>query len=224
MRKGKRLITWSSYIVLTEPIPDRLAEIGWTGGEAITDLRFTNHYFRTTKDGRIAFGGGGGRAGYGGRMDAGWMERDRGSVANAARGFRRIFPMLDDVALVDAWGGPIDIAPNHLPSFGSLPGTDDRVLFGHGYSGTGVGPSWLGGRILAALARGAHDDPDARLPVVGHRARRFPPEPFRFLGARVIREAIVAAEERDDVGGYVPPPLRWLIRVPRAMGYDLGPE
>jgi glycine/D-amino acid oxidase-like deaminating enzyme len=221
---GQRLITWSSYIVLTEPIPDRLAEIGWTGGEAITDLRFTNHYFRTTKDGRIAFGGGGGRAGYGGRMDAGWMERDRGSVANAARGFRRIFPMLDDVALVDAWGGPIDIAPNHLPSFGSVPGTDDRVLFGHGYSGTGVGPSWLGGRILAALATGAHDDPDARLAVVGHRARRFPPEPFRFLGARVIREAIVAAEERDDVGGYVPPPLRWLIRVPRAMGYDLGPE
>ena len=221
---GQRLITWSSYIVLTEPIPDRLAELGWTGGEAITDLRFTNHYFRTTRDGRIAFGGGGGRAGYGGRMDAGWMERDRGSVANAARGFRRIFPMLDDVALVDAWGGPIDIAPNHLPSFGSVPGTEGRVLYGHGYSGTGVGPSWLGGRILAALATGALDDPDARLAVVGHRARRFPPEPFRFLGARVIREAIVAAEERDDVGGYVPPPLRWLIRVPRAMGYDLGPQ
>jgi glycine/D-amino acid oxidase-like deaminating enzyme len=221
---GQRLITWSSYIVLTEPIPDRLASIGWTGGEAITDLRFTNHYFRTTNDGRIAFGGGGGRAGYGGRLDRGWMERDRGSVANAARGFRRLFPMLDDVALVDAWGGPIDIAPNHLPSFGSVPGTDGRVVFGHGYSGTGVGPSWLGGRILAALATGARDDSVARLPVVGHLARRFPPEPFRFLGARVIREAIVTAEERDDVGGYVPPPLRWLVRVPRAMGYDLGPE
>ncbi len=220
---GQRMITWSSYMVLTEPIPDRLAALGWTGGEAISDCRFTNHYFRTTRDGRIAFGGGGGRAGYGGRL-GGWVEDDRGSTALAARGFRWLFPMLDDVALVDAWGGPIDISPNHLPTFGAMDGTDGRVLFGHGYSGSGVGPSWLGGRILAALARDAHDDPDARLPMVGHRPRRFPPEPFRFLGARVIREAIVATEQRDDLGGYVPPPLRWLVRVPRAMGYDLGPE
>jgi glycine/D-amino acid oxidase-like deaminating enzyme len=40
---GARLVTWSSYMVLTEPIPDRLAELGWTGGEGITDARFTNH-------------------------------------------------------------------------------------------------------------------------------------------------------------------------------------
>ena len=232
---GARMITWSSYMVLTEPIPQRLRELGWTGGEALTDCRFTNHYFRTTADGRIAFGGGGGRAGYGGRMGA-WVTDDRGSVALAARGFRRLFPMLDDVALVDAWGGPIDIAPNHLPSFGTLGGPGGpgvtgasdrprgRIHWGHGYSGTGVGPSWLGGKILAALAQDRLDDPVARLPMVGHRARRFPPEPFRFLGARVIREAIVAAEQRDDEGGYVPPPLRWLVRLPRAMGYDLGPE
>jgi glycine/D-amino acid oxidase-like deaminating enzyme len=218
---GARMITWSSYMVVTEPIPDRLGEIGWTGGESISDLRFTNHYFRTTRDGRIAFGGGGGRAGYGGRL-GGWVERDRGSAALAARGFRRIFPMLDDVRLEDAWGGPIDIAPDHLPAFGTLPG--GRVHWGHGFSGTGVGPTWLGGRILAALAQGRLDDPVARLGLVGNRPRRFPPEPFRFLGARVIREAIVEAEQRDDQGRYVPPPLRWLVRLPRWMGYELGPE
>ena len=219
---GHRLVTWSSYIVLTEPIPDRLAELGWTGGEAITDSRFTNHYFRTTRDGRIAFGGGGGRAGYGGRLGS-WVTRDRGSVALAARGFRRLFPMLDDVALVDAWGGPIDIAPNHLPAFGTV-GDAGRIHWGHGYSGTGVGPAWLGGRILAALAADRLDDPVTRLPMVGHRPRRFPPEPFRYLGARVIREAIVAKEQRDDEGRVVPPPLRWLVRLPRWMGYDLGPD
>jgi glycine/D-amino acid oxidase-like deaminating enzyme len=129
--------------------------------------------------------------------------------------------MLDDVRLTDAWGGPIDIAPNHLPSFGTLDG--GRVHFGHGYSGTGVGPSWLGGTILAALAQDRLDDPAARLPMVGSRARPFPPEPFRFLGARVIRECIVAKEQRDDEGGYVPPPLRLIVGLPRAMGYDLGP-
>ena len=45
---GRRLVTWSSYIVLTEPIPDRLAELGWTGGEGVADARFTLHYLRTT--------------------------------------------------------------------------------------------------------------------------------------------------------------------------------
>jgi glycine/D-amino acid oxidase-like deaminating enzyme len=218
---GRRMVTWSSYMVATEPMPDRLAALGWTGGEAITDSRFTNHYFRTTQDGRIAFGGGGGRAGYGGRLGR-WVTEDRGSVALAARGFRRLFPMLDDVALVDAWGGPIDIAPNHLPSFGTLPG--GRVHWGHGYSGSGLGPAWLGGRILAALALDRHQDPELRLPLVGHRGRPFPPEPLRSLGARVIREAIVAKETRDEDGRFVPPPLRWLVRLPRWMGYDLGPD
>ena len=166
-------------MVVTEPIPDRLAAIGWTGGEAICDCRFTNHYFRTTRDGRIAFGGGGGRAGYGGRLGD-WVTGDRGSTALAVRGFRRIFPMLADVALDDAWGGPIDIAPDHLPAFGTLDG--GRIHWGHGYSGTGVGPARLGGWILAALAQGNLDDPVARLPMVGNRPRPFPPEPFRYPG------------------------------------------
>ncbi len=218
---GARLVTWSSYVVLTEPIPDCLAELGWTGGEAISDARFTNHYFRTTVDGRIAFGGGGGRAGYGGRLGD-WVTRDLDSVGLAARGFRRVFPMLADVALEDAWGGPIDIAPNHLPTFGTLPG--GVVHFGHGYSGTGVGPSHLGGGILAALALDRRDDPVLELPLVGSRPRRFPPEPFRYAGARIVREAIVAAEQAEDLGGRANPVLRALTRVPRRMGYDLGPD
>ena len=41
--------------------PTLLEQIGWTGGECITDARALLHYFRTTPDGRIAFGWGGGR-------------------------------------------------------------------------------------------------------------------------------------------------------------------
>ena len=46
-------------MVVTEPIPDRLEEIGWTGGENVRDLRSSVHYLRTTADGRIAMGLGG---------------------------------------------------------------------------------------------------------------------------------------------------------------------
>ena len=58
---ASRISVTSSHIVLTEPVPDVLERLGWTGGECITDARTFVHYFRTTRDGRIVFGWGGGR-------------------------------------------------------------------------------------------------------------------------------------------------------------------
>ena len=218
---GRRLVTWSSYIVLTEPIPDRLADIGWTGGEGVTDARFTLHYLRTTDDGRIAIGGGGGRAGFGGRIGAAFSD-DATSTRRAAAGLRRLFPSLRDVRIEDAWGGPIDITSDHLPYFGTLPG--GRVHFGHGYSGNGVAPAVLGGRLLAALAAGHDDDPALQLGLHGRLPRAFPPEPFRYAGARVVREAIVRREQAEERDVAVNPLLRELTRLPRRLGYHLGPE
>ena len=218
---GRRLVTWSSYVVLTEPIPDRLAEIGWTGGEGIADSRFTLHYGRTTPDGRIALGGGGGRAGFGGRIGRAFTS-DEGSARRAAEGLRRWFPGLAGVRIEDAWGGPIDVDDSHRPWFGTLGG---GVHFGLGYSGNGVAPSALGGRILASLALGRTDEWTS-LPIVGERAtpRAFPPEPFRFVGARAFREAIGIRERAEEAGRRPNRLVREISRMPRRLGYHLGPE
>ena len=213
-----RLLTWGSYIVLTEPIAGRLAEIGWTGGEAISDSRFTVHYFRTTRDGRLAFGAGVGEAGYGGSIGRSFTS-DRRAVERAAAGMRRIFPMLADVRIDDAWGGPIDISSDRLPAIGSMHG--GRVHFAHGYSGNGVGPSRLAGRVLGAIVDGGAD-PISRLPIVGARARRFPPEPFRYVGARIIREALVRKDEAQDEGRRPNALVRLVARIPRILGYRFG--
>jgi hypothetical protein len=61
----------SSHVVATEPIPELLEALGWTGGEGIGDSRTMLHYFRTTRDGRIVFGWGGGRMGFGARRRGG---------------------------------------------------------------------------------------------------------------------------------------------------------
>ena len=216
---GRRLVTWSSYIVLTEPIPDRLEELGWTGGEGVADGRFTLHYLRTTPDGRIALGGGGGRAGFGGRIGTTFTD-DVVSVERAAAGLRRLFPTLRDVRIEDAWGGPIDITSDHLPVFASLRGRP--IHYGHGYSGNGVAPSLLGGRILAALALERADDPVLALPLVGVVPRAFPPEPMRYLGARVVREAVVRTELAEERGERPSRVLRAVSRVPRKLGHHLG--
>ena len=213
-----RLLTWGSYIILTEPIPDRLAEIGWTGGEPISDSRFTVHYFRTTRDGRLAFGAGVGEAGYGGSIGRSFTS-DRRAVERAAAGMRHLFPMLADVRIDDAWGGPIDISSDRLPAIGSMHG--GRVHYAHGYSGNGVGPSRLAGRILGAIVDGGRD-PISRLPIVGARARRFPPEPFRYVGARIIREALVRKDEAQDEGRRPNALVRLVARIPRLLGYRFG--
>ena len=213
-----RLVTWGSYIVLTEPIPDRLAELNWTGGEAVTDSRFTVSYFRTTRDGRIAFGAGVGQAGFGGRIGSAFTD-DRHAVERAAAGLGRIFPALERVKLDDAWGGPIDVTSDRLPAIGSMHG--GRVHFAHGYSGNGVGPARLAGRVLAAILNGG-SDPLARLAIVGARTRRFPPEPIRFVGARLVREALVRRDETQDRGQRPGLVVRLIARLPRLMGYRIG--
>ncbi|MEO8638607.1 MAG: FAD-binding oxidoreductase [Chloroflexota bacterium] len=210
-----RVLAWGSYMVLTEPIPDRLTELGWTGGEAIADSRFTISYFRTTRDGRIAFGAGVGAAGFDGRIGPVFTD-DRQAIERVVANVRHLFPMLTDVRIDDAWGGPIDITADRFPEIGSRDG--GRVLYAHGFAGNGVGPARLAGRILAARIAGG-GDPIAFLPLFGKRQRFLPPEPFRILGARAIREALIRQDDALDAGRRPALLTRLVARVPSLLGY-----
>jgi hypothetical protein len=79
-----------------------------------------------------------------------------------------------------------------LPIFGRLGGRE-HLVYGVGWSGNGVGPSVLGGKILASLALGERDE-WSQSPFVGERPGRFPPDPVRFTGAHVVRSAVVRME------------------------------
>jgi len=213
-----RVLAWGSYMVVTEPIPDQLAELGWTGGEILSDSRFTISYFRTTRDGRIAFGGGVGAAGYGGRMGATFTD-DRHAVARVVTNFRHLLPTLADARFEDAWGGPIDVTGHRFPEIASSHG--GRVHFAQGFAGNGAGPSRLAGRILAALATGG-DDPIARLPIVGRRQPLLPPEPIRYVGARMVREALIRRDDALDAGRRPAWYLRLVTELPKLLGYRIG--
>ena len=210
-----RVLAWGSYMVMTEPIPDRLAEIGWTGGEALADSRFTISYFRTTQDGRIAFGAGVGAAGFDGRIGPVFTS-DRAAIARVVGNFRHLLPMLSDVRFEDAWGGPIDITADRFPEIGSRHG--GRVHYAHGFAGNGVGPARLAGRTLAALVAGVQD-PLAADALVGHRQRFLPPEPFRYIGARAVREALIRQDEALDAGREPGSLVSFVAGLPGLLGY-----
>ena len=178
-----RLTPFGSTIVLTEPVPELVEELGWTGGEAIVDARMFIHYFRTTPDGRVAMGSATGPIGF--RGVDGRFDRDRASAETAAAGLRRLLPALAEARIERAWGGPIDVSSDHLPFFGTVPG--ERVHYGAGYTGNGAGPSWLGGQILASLALRL-DDPLDRAAARPPR-RPEPPAPSRSGGSAVESSA-----------------------------------
>jgi glycine/D-amino acid oxidase-like deaminating enzyme len=214
-----RLTNFGSYIVLTEPAPELLEELGWTGGEAITDGRMFIHYFRTTADGRVAMGSGSGPIGYGGRLDDGRFTSDAPTAGRAEEGLRRLLPAFADVQVERAWGGPIDVSADHFPFFGTLPG--ERVHYGAGYSGHGVGPAWLGGQILASLALGRDDEWSAS-PLVRTPRAWLPPEPLKRAGGAVVRAAILATEEADEAGRRPPLLGRAVATLPRLLRMPLG--
>lgn len=192
----RTILPVTSTIVATAPIPDRLESIGWTGGEAITDSQLMVDYYRTTKDGRIAFGKGTGMISYGSKIDSSYDHNPKLSE-DTEKDFRRTYPQLKDVPITHSWSGPIDRTYDSLPVFGHLNGTP-HIVYGIGWSGNGVGPSRLGGRILASLAQG-RDDEWSRCGLVGREPKRFPPEPFRFFGGLMVRSAVQRKEAAESV-------------------------
>jgi len=199
----RALVVVSSDIVATPAIPDRLQRIGWTGGECIADSQMMVDYYRTTRDGRIAFGKGGWGIALAGFIGPSFDRHPRRAESVVAD-FRRYYPMLADVPIVDDWSGPIDRSTDGVPIFGHL-GRSENILYGVGWSGNGVGPSVLGGKILASLALGL-DNEWSRTPLIDHAHPAFPPEPVRFLGAHLVREAVIR-KERAEAEGKQPHPL-----------------
>jgi glycine/D-amino acid oxidase-like deaminating enzyme len=210
-----RLSVTSSHIVLTEPVPDVLEEIGWTGGESITDGRTFLHYFRTTPDGRIAFGWGGGQLAVGARLN-GRIEVDRRVIEETRRHLVDYFPALEGRAVTHAWGGPIDVSPSHLPQIGTL--DDGLVHYAFGFTGNGVGPSHLAGRVLAGLASGDGD----RSLALDEPGPPVPSEPLAWLGGSVVRCAFLRAERLAGEGRRVDPLTRAVCRLPRALGIHVS--
>jgi glycine/D-amino acid oxidase-like deaminating enzyme len=163
-------------------------------------------------------GSGSGRLGLGDHVGPAILD-DAPAQARAERGLRELLPALAAAPIAARWSGPIDVSADKLPRFATVPGT--RIHFGAGYSGNGVGPSWLGGQILASLALGTQDEWTA-LPLVERRARRLPPEPFRYAGGKVVRWGTLAAEEAVAAGRRPPLAARAAAAIPRLLRMPIG--
>lgn len=210
---------FSSFALMTEPAPEKLAAMGWTGDQGISDMRMFVHYFRKTIDGRVLMGSGSGPISYDGDTSAARLTQDSASALRAERGLRRLLPGLNDVKVAKAWGGPIDISADRLPFFKTMPGS--RVHYACGYSGHGVNPTYIGGQCLASLVLN-EKDMWSSLPLCTREVPSLPPEPFRYYGGRAIRRAVLACEDAEERGQPAPVLASAIAAIPRVFGLKIG--
>lgn len=191
---SRSIVAITSDMVMTAPIPDQLQRLGWVGGECITDSQMMVDYYHVTNDRSLAFGKGGWGIAFGGKLGTNF-DRNRQRARSVAADLHRYYPGLRDVPITHDWCGPIDRTPNSLPLLGRL-GGHRHIVYGVGWSGNGVGPSVIGGKILASLAL-ERDDEWGCYPLIERSVGRFPPEPIRYFGAHLVRAAVVRKEQAE---------------------------
>lgn len=201
-----------SLMVATEPLPDTLwADLGLAQRQTFSDGRHLIIYGQRTADGRIAFGGRGAPYHFGSRVRREY-DREPAVFAELKRTLVDLLPRLRGVAFTHSWGGPLGVPRDWCASVG-LDRTSGLGWAG-GYVGDGVGTSYLSGATLADLITGAESDL-VDLPWVGHRSRRWEPEPLRWAGVNLGLRSMAAADVEEKHTGR--PSL-----LARAMGPLLG--
>ncbi|HYP59964.1 MAG TPA: FAD-dependent oxidoreductase [Thermomicrobiales bacterium] len=193
----RQMIVVSSDIVTTTPIPDRLETIGWTGGESIADSRIMVHYMHVTHDKRISIGRGSGALAYLGRVTPAF-DGNPAKAKVVEQGLRKFYPMLPDVPITHSWGGPIDRSRSGTFIFGRLTGSPN-IAYGVGYSGSGVGQSVVGGKILASTALDRVDEWSTSRLNQGS-VILYPPDPVKFFAGIAVRGVLTHREEGEEDG------------------------
>jgi glycine/D-amino acid oxidase-like deaminating enzyme len=179
----RRLLPIYSMMVATEPLPDSVWDgIGLKARETFGDGRRLVIYGQRTLDNRFAFGG---RAGYyfGSEMKP-VIDPAEPLLDKVEATLRGLFPPLKDYRVTHRWGGLMGTSTTWRPSV-----TFDKasgVGAAGGYVGEGVAASNLAGRVLADLVTDRKTDL-TRLAWVNDTARRWVPEPLRWLGVKSIR-------------------------------------
>jgi glycine/D-amino acid oxidase-like deaminating enzyme len=202
LRKLRRqVLPIYSLIVLTEPLPEeRWAQIGWEGRECVASNRYTVDYLSRTADGRILFGGRGAPYHYGSRIKD---EYDRHVATHEMlrRTARDWFPAIESARFTHAWGGPLAMPRDWMPTMSYDP--SEGVATARGYTGQGVATANLSGQTLADLILG-RDTAVTSLPSVNHEPRPWEPEPLRWLGARYVQRGLAKVDDRAEQTGKPP--------------------
>ncbi|HET6807073.1 MAG TPA: FAD-binding oxidoreductase [Frateuria sp.] len=138
----RAILPIATYVMVTEPLGDRLAECLATRA-AIYDTRFAFDYYRPLPDTRLLWGG---------RISV--LDRSPRAVQRLLRrDLLRVFPQLGEVRVDYAWSGLMSYARHQMPQVG---GRGNGLWWAQAFGGHGLSSTCAAGELLAAAI--AEDD------------------------------------------------------------------
>ena len=193
---SRSVILVSSDMIISEPIKDKLENLKLNNGLVILDSNLFTHYYRTTTDGRIILGKGGNTFAFNNKVI---LSFDGPSKIETflKKSLVSFFPSLKNVKITKSWNGPSERTKTGFPFFGYHP-KNSNILYGFGYSGNGVLTCYVGGDILSSMALNEQNDWTQSNFCKGP-LKLFPPEPFRWFGAIIIRNAVRRKEKAEQL-------------------------
>lgn len=190
-----------SLIVLTEPLnQQQWNEIGWQNRESVASCNYTVDYLTRTADGRILFGSRGAPYRVGSKISD---EQDRHAPTHVR--IKELvlewFPMLRGVRFTHAWGGPVGMPRDWMPTteFDAA----RKVGTARGYTGQGVSTTNLTGRVLAELIAGPPTKL-SQLVIAQRHSPNWEVEPLRWLAVRYMQNAFFRIDEAGQQGKKLP--------------------
>jgi glycine/D-amino acid oxidase-like deaminating enzyme len=169
-----------------------MEKIGWKSRQGIYDTRTQLNYMRLTKDNRILFGG---RLGYffGNNTDPLYDKCPKPFI-RLVESFYRTFPQLKgEVNFSHAWSGPIGLTTRMAVHYQRY--HEGNMIFAGGYSGFGVTATRFGARVGLAILDQT-DIPETRMTFAITEPNYIPPEPFRWIGAKITMYALDTLDEK----------------------------
>lgn len=188
-----------SMMIATEPLDaDVWAEIGLADRPTFDDGRHLIIYGQRTADDRLAFGGRGAPYHFGSAIRPDF-DSDESIRRHLVEALVELFPATRGASITHHWGGVMG-APRDWRCSVRFDRRTGLASAG-GYVGDGVSTTNLAGRTLATLITGSDDRDLTTLPWVGHRSRRWEPEPLRWIGVNTGRIAASLADRSEARSG-----------------------
>jgi len=138
---AKKVLPSNSSVIATAPLSSELAKDVMPADIAVCDPRTALDYFRLSADNRLLFGG---------------LSNYTGLEPSNLKGTMRekmlkVFPQLETISIDYGWSGQMGIGINRMPQLGRL---SDNIFYVQAYSGHGVAPTHIMGRIIAEMIDG----------------------------------------------------------------------
>jgi glycine/D-amino acid oxidase-like deaminating enzyme len=193
---SRRVAAIRDRIIVTEPLSEaQMEKVGWQHRQGIYDTRTQLNYMRLTADNRILFGG---RLDYfyGNDTDPA-LDKTPQPFVRLAQSFYHTFPQLAaEIKFSHAWSGPIGLTTRMAVHYQKYHDAD--MVFAGGYSGFGVTASRFGARVGLAILDQT-DIPETKMQFARTVPDYIPPEPFRWIGAKITMYAL---DTLDEKGGW----------------------